>query len=107
MLDIAKMDSDAKKNLSFERRRTVPLAKFRLDVNRTPDRRQCAGKLNQKTVANRVNLTTVMERENCPNHFPMFLQQFQRERFVPLRQCAVTDEVGEHDSSQSAVFRSA
>src|SRR5215467_371967 len=53
----------------------------------------------QKTVADRFDLSAVELGENRTQQRAMFLKQLERQLFVALRQPAVTDHVGEHDRS--------
>jgi hypothetical protein len=65
---------------------------------------ECAAELEQESVADRFNLGAMEARKNLADYATMFLQQLEREGFVPLRDRGVTDHVGENDRCESALL---
>src|SRR5207248_7254503 len=59
---------------------------------------------NQERVADSFDLGAVEARENFPEQLPVFLQQFQRQLVVTLRQCAVAHHVGKHNGREFALL---
>ena len=73
-----------------------------LDAHRAADRLQSAIEFNQECVAHRFDLAPLMNGERCTDEFVVFVQQIKGERFITLRQRAITHHVGEHDGSKAA-----
>ena len=62
------------------------------------------GKLNQKAVAYRFYLLSLMIEERGPQESAVFLEQLQRQPLVALRKRAVAHDVREHDRGELAFF---
>ena len=80
----------------------VALHQCRLNLDGAAHRLQGAGELHQETVASALDLAPAVLDEEPPQLALMLGQQSERQRFVPLRQGAVADHVGEHDGREPA-----
>src|ERR1700720_3736159 len=75
-----------------------------LEFDRAIHRGHRAGELDQKAVAYRFYLLSLMFEECGPQESAVFLEQLQRQPLVALRQRAVAHHVREHDRGKLAFF---
>ena len=101
---IAEVNANSNLQLSVFRSAQVAPGQRLLEFDRAFHRGHRTGKLNQKGVAYRFYLLSLMFEERGPQERAVFLEQFQRQPLVALRQRAVTHHVGEHDRGELALF---
>jgi hypothetical protein len=74
-----------------------------LDFGRAPDCLERAHELDQKGIANYLDLSAFVLPQNRPDQPPLFLKELHCKRFIPLRERGETDHVGEHDRSEPSL----
>ena len=75
-----------------------------LDLDGTACAGERAGKLDEETVSDGFDLSPAVLRKCLPQQVALLVEQFERERFVPLRQRAVAHHVRKHDGRQPSVL---
>lgn len=104
MHHITNVYADLQFDASLGRHVVVALGQGALDFDGALGRFQRAVKLDQESVTDRFDLGAVEARKDFAEQLAMFLQQFQRQLVVALRQRTVAHHVGEHDGGQLALF---
>ena len=82
----------------------VTLGQRALNFDGALRRLQRAVELDQKSVADRFDLSAVKPRKDLSKQLPMFLQQFLGKLFIALRKRAVAHHVGKHDGGELALL---
>src|SRR5256885_2472538 len=75
-----------------------------LDLDGTAGAGECAGKLDEETVANGFDLPPPMLAKYVPQQVAVLVEKVERERLIPLRQRAVAHHVGKHDGGQPSAL---
>jgi hypothetical protein len=78
----------------------VVFSSFSLDIISASDSVKGAWELDEKRIANGLDLSSVVTIQNFSNQFSLLFKQRQGERFVLLSQQSVPDYIGEHDRGQ-------
>jgi len=104
--DIPKVQSNSNLDLPVRNLRCVAIVKCTLDVDGTAGSFEGAGKLYEETVTHGFDLPSAMLPKRLPQQLAVFVQKFESDCLVFLRQRAVAYHVGEHDRRQpSALLR--
>ena len=98
------MNANSNLQLSVCRCAQVAPGQRLLEFDRAIHRGHRAGELNQKAVAYRFYLLSLIFQERGPQESAVFLEQLQRQRLVALRQRAVSHHVRKHDRDELALF---
>jgi hypothetical protein len=75
-----------------------------LDVDGTAGSFEGTGKLYEETVTHGLDLPSAMLPKRLPQQLAVFVQKFESDCLVFLRQRAVSHHVGEHDRRQPSVL---
>src|SRR5687767_7804805 len=103
MDDIPQVNPDPDPDPLFLRTFRICVLQRGLYLNGTPHGLKRAGKLQQKTVANRVNLPAPVLRQEGSDQPPLLFEKLQGKNFVPLGKRGESDHVGEHDRSKPSL----
>ena len=101
---IAQVNANSNLQMSICRSAQVAPGQRLLEFDRAIHRGHRAGELNQKAIANRFYLLSLMFEERGPQERAVFLEQLQRQPLIALRQRAVAHHVREHDRGELALF---
>src|ERR1700730_16690454 len=105
--DIAPVNANSNLQQSVCRSAQVASGERLLEFDRAIHRGHRADELNQKAVAYRFYLLSLMFEERGPQESAVFLEQLQRQLLVALRKRAVAHHVREHDRGELALFAAA
>src|SRR3989442_15887769 len=99
--DVSDMDSYSDEDSLCSSHELVLLVQHGLNLNCTEDSLEGAPEFKEKGVAYGLYLAAPVLLHNRPEHGIVPLEEFERERLVPLSHRGVTDQVGEHYRGQS------
>ena len=75
-----------------------------LNLDGTAGTRECAGKLDEESVADGFDLPPAMPGKHVPQQVAVLVEKVERERLVLLRQRALAHHVCEHDGSKTSAL---
>ncbi len=101
---VANVDADAEAKLPLGWAGLIALMKGVLDFHRTLHRGECAGKLEEKTIAGSFHFPPAVAGQDAAHDPPVLLEHLEGERFAALRERAVAHHVCEHDGSELALL---